>query len=142
MSTGNGKKNGSQIAIIVGVILIAVGAWHLLGQIMPTNLLGSVFGFFRTLWGLVWPCALVAAGIYLLLSARAGKLSGFKQGCGSGPLRRSRADKRIFGVCGGIAYYFSVDSTVVRIVVALLFVAFPPMVAIAYLLIALFVPQS
>ena len=31
-------------------------------------------------------------------------------------LRKSNTDKKIFGVCGGIAEYFGIDSTIVRII--------------------------
>ncbi len=31
-------------------------------------------------------------------------------------LYRSRTDKKIFGVCGGLAKYFNVDPTIVRVV--------------------------
>lgn len=34
-------------------------------------------------------------------------------------LYKSRKDKMIFGVCGGLAEYFGVDSTVIRLVVAI-----------------------
>ncbi len=38
-------------------------------------------------------------------------------------LTRSSSDKKIAGVCGGIAHYFDIDSTLVRIIfLALLFV--------------------
>jgi phage shock protein C len=35
-------------------------------------------------------------------------------------LTRSRSDRQIAGVCGGLAEYFNVDTTLVRVVVALL----------------------
>ena len=35
-------------------------------------------------------------------------------------LCKSRDDKKIFGVCGGIADYFGIDSTLVRIIAVLL----------------------
>ncbi|MCR5521038.1 MAG: PspC domain-containing protein [Lachnospiraceae bacterium] len=35
-------------------------------------------------------------------------------------LYKSRDDKKIFGVCGGIAQFFGIDSTLVRIVTVLL----------------------
>jgi phage shock protein C len=35
-------------------------------------------------------------------------------------LTRSRSDRQIAGVCGGLAEYFNVDSTLVRVVVAVL----------------------
>ena len=35
-------------------------------------------------------------------------------------LYRSRRDRKILGVCGGIAEYFGIDSTLVRLVLVLL----------------------
>ncbi|MCR4722129.1 MAG: PspC domain-containing protein [Lachnospiraceae bacterium] len=35
-------------------------------------------------------------------------------------LCKSRNDKKLFGVCGGIADYFGIDSTLVRIITVLL----------------------
>jgi phage shock protein C len=34
-------------------------------------------------------------------------------------LRRSRIDRMISGVCGGIAQYFNIDPTIVRVVFAI-----------------------
>ncbi|RNL37444.1 hypothetical protein DMP06_10945 [Slackia equolifaciens] len=96
----------------------------------------------RTLWGILWPLALVAAGAYLLWGVKTGKFSGFAQGGSARPLRRSRADKRLLGVCGGIAYYFGIDSTVVRVMAVILLVLFTPSAIIAYFLIALLVPSA
>ena len=31
-------------------------------------------------------------------------------------LYRSRSDRKIWGVCGGLAKYFNIDSTIVRVV--------------------------
>ena len=38
-------------------------------------------------------------------------------------LCRAAFDKKIFGVCGGIAHYFGVDSTLVRLIAVVLFFA-------------------
>lgn len=38
-------------------------------------------------------------------------------------LYRASIDKKIFGVCGGIAHYFGVDSTLVRLITVVLFFA-------------------
>ena len=35
-------------------------------------------------------------------------------------LCKSRLDKKIFGVCGGFAEYFGIDSTIARIILAVL----------------------
>lgn len=39
-------------------------------------------------------------------------------------LYKSTKDKKIAGVCGGIAEYFDIDSTLVRIILAVLFLAY------------------
>lgn len=54
-------------------------------------------------------------------------------------LTRSKKDKKIFGVCGGIAEYFEIDSTLIRIIwiISSLIFGFG---FIAYLLCALVMP--
>ena len=55
----------------------------------------------------------------------------------------SETDKKLFGVCGGIAEYLEVDSTVVRVVTIVIAIAtaFIP-VALAYLLAWLIIPRK
>ncbi len=45
-------------------------------------------------------------------------------------LHLSRTDKKIAGVCGGLAEYFKVDSTLVRIIWVLLVLAYFPIIVI------------
>jgi len=54
---------------------------------------------------------------------------------------RSEADRKIAGVCGGIAEYFEVDSTLVRLAWAI-FVLCAGTGIIAYLLAALIIPNE
>lgn len=138
----SGKQGPSQAAIVVGIILVALGAIGLLEALVPTAALDRVFIAVRDIWNIVWPCALVVAGGYLLWASKTGKLSGFTKAHPGMPFRRSRTDKRIFGVCGGIAYYFGVDATVVRLMAVILLFAFPLMVVVAYFVVAIFVPQA
>jgi phage shock protein C len=59
------------------------------------------------------------------------------------PLRRSRSDRILAGVCGGLARYLGMDSTVVRVVYVLasvLTAAFPGI--LVYLIFWLIVPDS
>lgn len=143
MADPSKHSHASQIAIVIGVVLIVLGLWNLGHLVIPTLLWERLVGIARALWGIVWPCAFVAAGAYLLWAAKKGKLAGFVgQRPRSAVFRRSRADRRLFGVCGGIAYYFGVDSTVIRIITVLLLFATPPTVALAYVLLALLVPQE
>ena len=139
---GNKHTKPQQAAIVIGIVLVLFGVWGLINAVLPGwvwNMLGTTV---RTIWGILWPLALVAAGAYLLWGVKTGKFSGFTQGGASRPLRRSRADKRLLGVCGGIAYYFGIDSTVVRVMAVILLVLFTPTAIIAYFLIALLVPSA
>lgn len=55
----------------------------------------------------------------------------------------SKTDKKIFGVCGGLAEYFETDSTLVRVLAVFIAVltAVVPAV-ITYLIVALIIPQQ
>ena len=55
----------------------------------------------------------------------------------------SRGDKKIGGVCGGLAEYFEIDPTVVRLAVVIIsiFTAIIP-VALAYVIAWMIVPEK
>lgn len=56
-------------------------------------------------------------------------------------LYRSRTDKKLCGVCGGIAEYFDIDSTIIRLIVVVL--ALMGCVGlVAYLIAALIIPNN
>lgn len=57
-------------------------------------------------------------------------------------LYRSRRDRVISGVCGGIADYFDIDPTVVRLIAVALAIASFGTAAIAYLVMAIVVPEE
>lgn len=56
-------------------------------------------------------------------------------------LCRASIDKKIFGVCGGIAHYMNVDPTVVRLIAVILVFAFG-LSAWVYLIAALIMPVT
>lgn len=59
----------------------------------------------------------------------------------SARLKKSRIDKMVAGVCGGVAEYLGWDSTIVRIIfVILVFSSFGTMVLI-YFILALIMPD-
>jgi phage shock protein PspC (stress-responsive transcriptional regulator) len=55
-------------------------------------------------------------------------------------LKRSRRDSKFFGVCGGIAEYLDVDSTIVRLLVVILGLASVGTAIVIYLIAALIMP--
>jgi phage shock protein C len=55
-------------------------------------------------------------------------------------LYRSRNDRILFGVCGGLAKYFGIDSSLMRILVIVLTIATGGIVALIYIAMAFIVP--
>ena len=56
-------------------------------------------------------------------------------------LYRSRTDKKLCGVCGGLAKYLNMDVTIVRLICALL-VLFTGIGLLAYIVAALIIPEE
>ena len=56
-------------------------------------------------------------------------------------LYKSKKDKKICGVCGGLAQYFNVDVTILRLVAAAL-VLFAGGGLIAYIIAAIIMPEN
>ena len=57
-------------------------------------------------------------------------------------LYRSRYDKKLFGVIGGLAQYFDVDSTMLRVVYVLLSIFVIGSPVILYIVCALIMPEE
>jgi phage shock protein C len=60
----------------------------------------------------------------------------------SNRLFRSRSERMLAGVAGGIANYFDVDPTLIRLAWALAFLATGPLAVILYALCALIMPHE
>ena len=57
-------------------------------------------------------------------------------------LTRSQTDRMIAGVCAGIGEYTNIDPTVIRLVAVLLFFLTGPGAVLAYLIMALIIPET
>ncbi len=55
-------------------------------------------------------------------------------------LYKSQTDRKLWGVCGGIAEYFDIDSTIVRIALVILIFGFGTGI-LAYIVAALVMPD-
>jgi hypothetical protein len=107
----NQGSNKNKIALIIGGVLVFLGLWQL-----AQHFFGN---FFHALWnvigiviGVLGSLVVIAAGILLVIAARKDKLQlprGKK-------LYRSTSNKKIAGVCGGIAEYLSLDHATIRII--------------------------
>lgn len=105
-----------------GVILIILGLLFLVerlatryGVFCPSYWRWHPFWPFYG-WNLLWPLLLIIAGvlyiIYVVMQRRAPSVKGDQA---SKQLLRSRRDKMIGGVCGGLAQYLKVDPSFVRL---------------------------
>ncbi len=57
-------------------------------------------------------------------------------------LTRSLSDRMFAGVCAGLAQYMDMDPTVIRLIFVLLFFVTGPGVLLAYIIMALIVPND
>jgi len=148
---------------IVAWVLIALGILWLLSNlgILPLITHG-LQGVFRLVGLVFWPLLLLAGG-WLLLS-RLGHTQGisqkmkngmpekgsFKEGMRSGyqtvrektPLKRSREDKVLLGVCAGVAHWLGIDPAVVRILWALFSLASLGTGVVIYIIMAVIMPED
>lgn len=131
----------AQLAIIVGAGCVLFGIWKLLGVAFGYGWWTAIQKTTGTVFSYLWPIALICAGLYLVWAARAGRLKGISDIDWKKPFGRSVADKRIAGVCGGIAQFLGIDSTIVRVLAVILFVITPVFTVLAYVVAALFIPR-
>lgn len=134
--------------VLWGALLLLVGVLLLAGNLglLPWR----IDALWRSVTSILAPALLIGLGIYLVLVflgrapdlRRVARAGGDLRRKGADlPLRRSRFDRQLAGVCGGIAAYFAIDSLVVRMAWVLFTVITGGVVGIAlYVIAALVVP--
>ena len=98
-------------------------------------------------WNIAMPILLIVLGLVLIVShlrktnpAAAGETS--SAGAGQKKLYRSIADRKILGVCGGMAEYFDIDSTLVRLLFVALTISSLGAGLLIYFILALVLPEG
>lgn len=104
---------------LIGGVLIAIGLYLFVSRVVVLP------AFFATVWRDVrnagWPLALIMAGAALIVFARDPRFTPPAKGT---RLYRSKTQRMVSGVLGGVAEYLGVDVTAIRlavVAVALLF---------------------
>lgn len=123
-----------------GALLIIVGGLMLLRHIDPVWSVFNILG--RLMVSVLWPAALIILGIYLLMNRReAGEsITGwFKT---EKKLYRSKSDRRISGVCGGLGTYLGVDGNIVRILLVMATLTSMGFGILAYIAMTIFVAEE
>lgn len=123
------------------------GMLVLIGILLLANNLGllpfRLEAIWRTVNAIFWPLALIGVGVLLVYLLRGGSLdlSRVRELGERLPLRRSRTDRMLAGVCGGIGQYLRVDPLLVRIAWLLLSVLLLGVVGVVlYVAAVLFIP--
>ena len=136
--------------------------WGALFVIVGVLILFSNLGFFHWYWirwwdlswSVVLPLILILAGValiyysyskgrFLIATGHVGAEGAETTAAGGvKALRRSKTDKKVFGVCGGLGKYLELDSTVVRLVFVLVILASFGIGILLYLLMALLLPAE
>lgn len=140
MSKFSRYSKPTQIAIIVGVACVLFGVWKLFGVAFGFGWWNAIQRAVGTAFSYLWPIALICAGVYLVWAAKTGRLKGVASIDWHKPFGRSITDKRLAGVCGGVAQFLGIDPTIVRVLVIILFVVSPAFTVLAYLVAAIFIP--
>lgn len=147
------STTGSQgLVLIIGAVLVLIGLYYTMDNIFyfPRHIFYSFP--FRFDWDLFWPLLLILIGVlYLIHINQKGKISKTEDKKeetavynNGKKLTRSRTDRKISGVCGGLAAYFEIDATIIRIlwVILTLFIGAIFLGIIAYIVMAIFVPDK
>jgi phage shock protein C len=149
------KEPSKRNSLFWGILLIAVG------MILFLHNMG--FAFWRHWWwfdgGFFLSLLLILVGVAFLWGGRnyvskesvaadpipGGEASGEAlplPAIGYRRLYRSFSDSKLFGVCGGLAQYFGIDSAIVRILFLVGAFASGGAVAIGYVILAILVPKE
>ena len=138
-------SRSEQAWIVFGGVLVALGLVLLLSGY--TSWWTNIFVWLKWASRLAVPFALLAIGIYIVWATRNNKFSQTFERMqqnrqNAEELQRSTTDVRIAGVCGGIAQYFGIDSTIVRVIAVLLAFASPLLMLITYGLLLVILRKS
>jgi phage shock protein C len=136
-----------------GILLVAIGVVWLMSNL----------GIWHRWWGFSWdlllPTLLILAGVAFLFGGRnyvssqrttSSPEAGSTEPDGSvaeqpvqrSRLYRSRLERKLFGVCGGLGAHFGIDPTIVRILFVISAFASFGLTIFAYVLMAIVVPDE
>jgi phage shock protein C len=129
------------IVLVLGAVLVVVGLVFLARQwLWPSWFAVNVNALLNTIRALGWGLGLIIIGILVIVASQR---KGFTPPARGARLYRSRSNKMIAGVFGGLAEYLSMDATLLRLIyagLALLFSVWPAVGA--YIVATIIVPEE
>jgi phage shock protein C len=129
--------------IILGAAIVVVGLLLLVNAlgVLPVGL-GYLWSLF---WRLFWPLALISLGLLAVVGAFWGDREwwrGARWPAAGTVLRRSRSNRMVAGVCGGLGEYFRIDPTLVRLAWAIGSLGTVGAGILAYIVAAVIMPEE
>jgi phage shock protein PspC (stress-responsive transcriptional regulator) len=135
------KKCSTDPQLFWGVILVVLGIFLLLNRFD--------FFYFRFynpwtyMWRYVWPLIIIAFGIFLLAKKPfVGGTKTVSKAGGKARLFRSKKNRMLAGICGGMGEYFNFDPSVVRIGWVLLAIVSGGLAILAYIVLIFIIPEE
>ena len=125
----------------LGAVLVGIGLFGVVARWFTVDVWRVFVGALGVFFNALFPLAVIGLGAYLIWAYFNGGLKS-AHGNRTESLHRSTTNARSAGVCGGIAEYYGIDPTIVRVCVLLLFLASPPLMLLIYLLLALVIPRG
>lgn len=149
-----------------GVLLVAVGTLWLLANLGILSAL--LHAFLHVVGLLLWPALLIGAGLLLLKSQKSWRrrIAGARESMQSGgaraasgmsrgwfkdslrrakaaiPLKRSRNDRMVYGVCGALGKVFGIDANLVRLIWVAFAIGSVGTGVLLYVLVSLLLPEE
>lgn len=133
-----------------GILLILIGA-----LVLMTNLgWFAAFDWWHLSWEVMFPIMLILIGLWFIYyqtrkpvfenvpPSPEGTIPPVEGTYARKELTRSITDRKLFGVCGGIAKYFNLDPTLVRIVYVLLVIGSVGWGLLLYIILAFLLPEE
>jgi phage shock protein C len=124
-----------------GLIMIVAGILLLFGIVGP--IAGLFAGIAMAMGHVLWPLLVIGLGLYLYFNQSEDSKSSLDGIFPPGKkLFKSRSDRKISGVCGGIGQYFDFDSNIIRIFWAVATLGSFGFGILAYAALAIFLDES
>ena len=148
-ATKQRSAGGATVTLVIGIIIVIIGITLLFDyyDFVPLSLMFTQFG------RLALPIIFILIGGALLLGRekrvrkeeeeeREREGESFDSGVEKKRLTRSIKDKKLAGVCGGLAAYLEVDATIVRLAYVILAFASFGIALILYVVCAFIIPKE
>lgn len=126
------RNTGSRAVALSGAALILLGLWWFARGVIPQAVLDVID---RSAGAIT----LIALGLVLILLSRRGAFHGPQSGT---RLYRSRSDRMLGGVLGGLGVYLGVDPLLLRVIVVVLTVLGAGGLVLVYILMWIIVPEE